>query len=227
MTVTITAHGHSTYSVHVNDTHLLIDPFFSGNPAAKITPDGLNPDYILITHGHGDHVGDAVSIARRSGATVISNFEIVGWFAAQGHEKGHAQHLGGGFTHPFGHVKLTVAFHGSQLPDGSYGGMPAGFLLTLEGKRIYIAGDTALYSDMALIGAAGLDVAILPVGDNFTMGPDDSVLATNFLNPEVVIPCHYNTWPPIAVDIDAWSAAIKEKCAATPVVLNAEESFVL
>ena len=227
MTVTITAHGHSAYSIDVNGTHLLIDPFFSGNPLAKISADDVNPDYILITHGHGDHVGDAVAIAKRSGAMVIANFEIANWFAAQGHALNHGQHLGGGYTHPFGHVKMTVAFHGSQLPDGSYGGMPAGFLLTLDGKRIYIAGDTALFSDMALIGAGGLDVAILPVGDNFTMGPADSVLATNFLSPAVVIPCHYNTWPPIAVDIDQWVSEIAARTAASPKVLNAEESYTL
>jgi L-ascorbate metabolism protein UlaG (beta-lactamase superfamily) len=227
MSIKITAHGHATFSVHVNDTHLLIDPFLNDNPMAQIGADDVNPDYILITHGHGDHVGDGVEIARRTGAQVISNFEIVGWFGSKGHENGHPQHLGGGYQHPFGHVKMTVAFHGSQLPDGAYGGMPGGFLLTLEGKKIYIAGDTALFSDMALIGAGGLDVAILPVGDNFTMGPDDSILAINYLKPEVVIPCHYNTWPPITIDVDAWVDSVKSRTSARPVVLGPEESYEL
>lgn len=227
MSLKITAHGHATFSVHANDTHLLIDPFLNDNPLAKIGADDVNPDYILITHGHGDHVGDAVEIAQRTGAQVISNFEIVGWFGNKGIENSHPQHLGGGYQHPFGHVKMTVAFHGSQLPDGAYGGMPGGFLLTLEGRKIYIAGDTALYSDMALIGVEGLDVAILPVGDNFTMGPEDSILAINYLKPDVVIPCHYNTWPPITIDVDAWVDSVKSRTSARPVVLDPEESYEL
>lgn len=227
MSLSITAHGHSAFSVHVNGTHLLVDPFLNDNPLATIGADDVAPDYILLTHGHGDHVGDAVAIARRTGAMVIANFEIVGWFAGKGHEKGHAQHLGGGYQHPFGHVKMTVALHGSQLPDGAYGGMPGGFLLTLDGKKIYIAGDTALFSDMALIGAGGLDAAILPVGDNFTMGPADSILAINYLKPRVVIPCHYNTWPPITIDIDAWAAAVRANTTAEPVILHPETSYEL
>ncbi|MCB0007322.1 MAG: metal-dependent hydrolase, partial [Anaerolineales bacterium] len=136
MSVSVTFHGHSTFSIDVNGTKLLIDPFFTGNPMAKISADDVNPDYILLTHGHGDHVGDTIAIAKRTGATVIANFEIVGWLGNQGVEKAHPQHLGGGFHHPFGHVKFTVAHHGSGLPDGSYGGNPAGFLLTLDGKKI-------------------------------------------------------------------------------------------
>ncbi|MCB0012031.1 MAG: metal-dependent hydrolase [Anaerolineales bacterium] len=227
MSVSVTFHGHSTFSIDVNGTKLLIDPFFTGNPMAKISADDVNPDYILLTHGHGDHVGDTIAIAKRTGATVIANFEIVGWLGNQGVEKAHPQHLGGGFHHPFGHVKFTVAHHGSGLPDGSYGGNPAGFLLTLDGKKIYISGDTALFSDMALIGRHDLDLAILCVGDNFTMGPDDSLIALDFLKPKAVIPCHYNTWPPISIDVDAWKAGVSAETTAEPIVLQPEESYTL
>ena len=192
MSVHITWHGHSTFSLDVNGTRLLVDPFFDGNPVAQRKANSVAADYILVTHGHGDHIADTLPIAQRTGATVISNFEIITWLGSKGNEKGHGQHIGGGFQHPFGHVKMTIAFHGSALPDGSNGGNPGGFLLTVDGKKIYIAGDTALFSDMALIGRAGLDVAILPVGDNFTMGPDDSILSLEYLKPKVVIPCHYN-----------------------------------
>ncbi len=155
MSVSIISHGHSTYTIVVGDTRLLIDPFFGDNPMATIGADEVDADYILLTHGHADHTADALSVAERSGATVISNYEIVGWVNAKGHPNAHAQHIGGGFQHPFGHVKMTPAWHGSVLPDGAYGGNPAGFLLTVEGKKIYVSGDTGLFSDMTLIGKRG------------------------------------------------------------------------
>lgn len=229
MSVQVTWHGHATFSIQVNETNLLIDPFLKGNnPVAKTAAEDVNPDYILITHGHNDHVADVLPVAQRTGAQLISNFEIIGWYNSKhGYENGHPQHLGGGHQHPFGHVKMTVALHGSGLPDGSYGGMPGGFLLTLDGKRIYVAGDTALFSDMALIGRGGLDLAILPIGDNFTMGPEDSLLALEFLKPKRVIPCHYNTFPLLNVDIDAWKAAVSEQGYAEPIVLDVDESYTL
>lgn len=227
MSINITWHGHATYSLDVNGTKLVVDPFFDGNPSAKRKADSVAADYVLVTHGHGDHIADALPITQRTGATLISNFEIINWFASKGYDKGHGQHIGGGFQHPFGHVKMTIAFHGSGLPDGSYGGNPGGFLLTVDGKKIYIAGDTALYSDMALIGRVGLDVAILPVGDNFTMGPDDSILALDYLKPKVVIPCHYNTWPVIAVDIQAWADRVRHETNSQPQVLDVEGTFSL
>jgi L-ascorbate metabolism protein UlaG (beta-lactamase superfamily) len=134
---------------------------------------------------------------------------------------------GGCYQFPFGRVKLTPALHSSGLPDGSYGGDPGGFVVTAGGKKIYIAGDTALFSDMALIGREGLDVAILPIGDNYTMGPEDSILALEYLGPSVVIPCHYNTWPVIAVDVDEWARRVRSESSVQPVVLGVEESFSL
>ena len=227
MTVSVTMHGHATLTVDVNGTKLLVDPFLDDNPSAKIKAADVEADVILLTHGHGDHVADALAIATRTGAKVIANFEIVGWLNGLGYENCHPQHIGGGYQHDFGHVKMTIAFHGSGLPDGSYGGMPGGFLLTVDGKRIYISGDTALYSDMALLGVDGLDLAVLCIGDNFTMGPDDALLALEYLYPKAVIPYHYNTWPLIEVDVDAWAKRVKENTAVTPIILNAEESYTL
>lgn len=228
MPIQVTFHGHATFSIDYDGTRLVVDPFFAGNnPVATRSVSDIEADYILQTHGHGDHIADTIPLARRTGAMVIANAEIAGWLNKQGVENTHAQHLGGGYHHPFGYVKLTTALHGSGLPDGSYGGMPAGFLLHLGDKRIYFAGDTALFSDMALIGAANLDLAVLPIGDNFTMGPDDAFLALGYLKPKAVIPCHYNTWPLIKQDVDAWAARVKSETNTIPVVLQPEESYTL
>jgi L-ascorbate metabolism protein UlaG (beta-lactamase superfamily) len=210
--------------LEVGQYKLLVDPFLTGNPAATVTPENVQPDFILISHGHGDHVGDAVAIAKRTGATVISNFEICNWVQAQG-INAHAQHLGGGFNHPFGYLKLTLALHGSGLPDGSYGGNPAGFLLTAEDKKIYLACDTGLFGDMKLIGEEGIDLAVLPIGDNFTMGPDDALRAVKLLQPKHVIPVHYNTWDLIAQDPDAWARRVEAETAAKAHVIKPGESF--
>ncbi|MFZ0548779.1 MAG: metal-dependent hydrolase [Candidatus Promineifilaceae bacterium] len=227
MTVSVTWHGHATLSLDVNGQKVVVDPFFSGNPAAKVSADTIEADYILLTHGHGDHVADAVSLAKRTGALVISNFEIANWMAAQGHENVHGQHIGGGYHHPIGYIKLTIAFHGSSFPDGSYGGMPCGFLLNIDDKHIYIAGDTALYSDMALYGRHGLDLAIIPIGDNFTMGPEDALQAVKYLKPKTVIPYHYNTWPPISQDVNAWAAQVRSETESDVVVMEVEGTHTL
>jgi L-ascorbate metabolism protein UlaG (beta-lactamase superfamily) len=227
MTVSVSWHGHASLSLDINDTKVLIDPFFTDNPVCNVDAGEASADYILVTHGHGDHVGDALAIAQRCDSLVISNFEICSWIATQGHPKVHAQHIGGGYQHPFGHVKLTVAFHGSGLPDGSYGGMPAGFLLTVDGKKIYIAGDTALFSDMQLIGSAGLDLAIIPIGDNYTMGPDDALQAVKFLKSKAVIPYHYSTWEPIEQDVQAWASRVRAETDTIPVILQVDDSYTL
>lgn len=221
----LTWYGHAALGLETGGSHILIDPFFSGNPAAITSADAVQADFILVTHGHGDHLGDTVAIARRTGALVISNFEIASWLGNQG-IKTHPQHIGGGYRHPFGYLKLTPALHGSALPDGSYGGNPAGFLIaTNDDKKIYIAGDTGLFGDMKLIGEEGLDLAVIPIGDNFTMGPDDALRAVRLLLPKVVIPIHYGTWELIDQDPLAWAGRVEKETGVRVVVLKPGESF--
>jgi L-ascorbate metabolism protein UlaG (beta-lactamase superfamily) len=210
MSTLITWYGHATLGFETNGLHVLIDPYFSGNPATKVHADSVAADYIIVTHGHGDHIGDTVEICNRTGATAISNAEISKWLTKQGVKKTHAQHLGGGFHHPFGYLKLTLALHGSALPDGSCGGNPAGLLITtLDNKKIYFAGDTGLFGDMRLIGEEGIDLAFLPIGDNFTMGPDDALRAVKLIQPKMVVPIHYNTWGLIAQDAQEWAERVR------------------
>jgi len=181
---------------------VLIDPFLTGNPLADVGPESFDKlDAILLSHGHGDHLGDTEQIAKRTGALVVSNFEIVSHLQGQGCE-GHPLHVGGGWRFPFGHVKLTIAHHGSTGPGGEALGNPAGIVLTLDGKCVYHAGDTGVFLDMQLIAELNgpLDVALLPIGDNFTMGIDDAVKATELLGAGVNIPMHYDTFDLIKAD---------------------------
>jgi L-ascorbate metabolism protein UlaG (beta-lactamase superfamily) len=211
MSIKITWFGHSTLGLEFGGYKLLVDPYFTDNPAATISAQDATADFILVTHGHFDHVGDAVAIAKRTGALVISNFEIAEWMGKQGVQNTHGQHIGGGHSFPFGYVKLTAALHGSGLPDGTNGGNPAGFLITPnDGSKIYISGDTGLFSDMKLIGQDGVDVAFLPIGDNYTMGPDDAYKAVELIMPKHVIPIHYNTWELIAQDAEKWSERVSK-----------------
>jgi L-ascorbate metabolism protein UlaG (beta-lactamase superfamily) len=213
--------GHACLLLESDGKRVLIDPFLTGNPAAATTADKVQADYILVSHGHGDHVGDAVPIARRTGAPVVANYEISEWLKKQGLEKVHGQQHGGGFGHPFGRVKLTLAFHGSVLPDGTYGGNPCGFLITFhDGKKVYDAADTGLFGDMRLIGEEGIDLAVLPIGDNYTMGPDDALRAVKLIQPKKVVPIHYNTWDVIAQDAAAWAERVRRETKAEPVVLK-------
>jgi L-ascorbate metabolism protein UlaG (beta-lactamase superfamily) len=225
--VEITYHGHACFSVDIDGTNLLIDPYLGDNPLSDIDPQDVEADYVLISHGHGDHVGDAVEIAKRTGAMVISNFEIQGWMAAQGVEKTHPLHIGGGYDFPFGRVKLTIAHHGSALPDGSCGGSPAGFLLTLAGKKLYFACDTGLFYSMKLIGEEGLDVAVLPIGDNFTMGPEDALRAVKLLEPDLVIPSHYDTFEMIQQDPHAFVERVDSETSSKGMVLKPGDTYRL
>lgn len=226
MTNQFTWYGHATHGIQTGRHTLLIDPFFEGNPSTTVSAEEVSAEYILVSHGHGDHIGDALGIARRTGATVITVHEIASWFQRQGLEKVHSQHLGGGFKHPFGYLKFTLALHGSGLPDGSYGGNPCGFLLTTnDNKKAYLAQDTGLFGDMHLIGEEGLDLAVLPIGDNYTMGPADALRAVKMLKPRLVVPMHYNTFDVIKQDPHAWAERVHKETDAKAVVLKPGESL--
>jgi len=223
----ITWLGHSTFQIRTAGKTILLDPFFTGNPSASISATAAVADVIIVSHGHGDHVGDTVKIAKRTNALVIANFEIIDWLGKKGIENVHPQHIGGAHQYDFGIVKLTIAHHGSMLPDGSNGGNPCGILLKLAEGTIYFAADTGLFYDMTLIGEEGIDLAILPIGDNYTMGPDDAVKATKMIAPKRVIPMHYNTWPLIEQDAAAWAEQIRNQTNAEPIVLEPGESCQL
>src|SRR4051812_17003159 len=217
--------GHSCLLFETGGKHVLVDPFLTGNPKAAAKADEVPADLILVSHGHGDHVGDAVAIARRTGAKVVCNYEISLWLEANqglpGDQIVGMQHGGGSSFPGIGRVELTLAFHGSALPDGSNGGNPCGFLITFEdGRRVYDAADTGLFGDMRLIGEEGVDLAVLPIGDNFTMGPDDAVRAVKLIQPKKVVPIHYNTFPLIQQDPQAWASRVRLDTEATPVVLQ-------
>ncbi len=226
MGLTYTFHGHACFTLEADGATLLFDPFLTGNPAARVTADDLAADYILLTHGHFDHMPDAPSIARRTGATVIGTLEMAMWASNQGAANVHGMQPGGSFKFPFGRVKLTIAHHGSMLPDGSYGGVAVGFIVDIGGKRVYFTGDTALFLDMQLYGEEGIDVLILPIGDNYTMGPDDALRCVKFVKPKLVIPLHYDTWPPIAQDAAAFAAAV-EAAGVKCVVAGVEQPVAL
>ena len=229
MAIKYTWIGHGTHSLEIDGTRIVIDPFFTSNPSTSVSADSVEADYILVSHGHSDHVEDLISIAKRTGAIVISNFEIVGWLQGQGiaEEKTHPHHLGGGYNYDFGYVKLTIAHHGSGLPDGSYGGNPAGFLITAQGKKIYLACDTGLFETMRLYGEEGIDLFVLPIGDNFTMGPDDALRAIKLVNPKMAVPSHYDTFPLIAQDADAWAKRVEAETSTKVHILSPDGSLDL
>ncbi len=202
----LTYHGHSTFSAVTDDgTGIVIDPWFEENPHTELgVGDFAEVDYIFCTHGHSDHFADALPLARKSGATLVSTFEIAMFAGEEGIENVHPMHIGGGFDFPFGRVKMTPALHGGQVhgdESGRWTTVPAGFVFHLDGTSLYHAGDTALLSDMRFLEGM-VDIALLPIGDNFTMGPDDAVRALELINPRVVVPIHYDTFDLIAQDTD-------------------------
>ena len=222
----ITYYGQSFVQLESNGDSILIDPFITGNPLCSIKPDDVKCNFIILTHGHGDHLGDAIDIAKKNNACVIATFELAEYVNKKGVEVHHLN-LGGGYNFPFGRVKLTLAHHSSSTPDGTYMGEAAGALITMDGKTFYHAGDTSLFYDMKLIGEMNkIDFAFLPIGDNFTMGIDDAVKAAEFINAPVVIPIHYNTFDVIKADPEDFKKKIEsigKKC----VILNPGESIEL
>lgn len=222
---TFTWHGHATCALTVGDIKVVIDPFFTGNPSTSLTVDELAADFILVSHGHGDHTTDVEPLAKRTGALIIANNEIAGYYSKRGF-KTHGQHIGGGHRWPFGYLKLTQAIHGSAMSDGFPGGVAAGFLLTTpENKKIYLACDTGLFGDMRLIGEEGIDLAVLPIGDNFTMGPDDALRAVKLIEPKQVVPYHYSTWDLIKQDADAWAERVEKETKTKARVIKPGDSI--
>jgi len=220
MATELTWLGHGCWFVQSNNAAILLDPFLDDSPTAPRKSEDVAPNFILVSHGHFDHVADAARIAKRTSATVVSNFEICEWLGKQGAQSTEPMNIGGTIELPFGRVKMTIAHHSSVLPDGAYGGNPGGFLLTLADGKIYFACDTGLFDEMKEIGRSGIDLAVLPIGDRFTMGPDDALQAVKLIAPRQVAPSHYNTWPPIVQDAEAWAQRIKNETKANPVVVS-------
>jgi L-ascorbate metabolism protein UlaG (beta-lactamase superfamily) len=218
--------GHSGIQLRDGEHEVVVDPFITNNGPTPVGLDELEPETIVLSHAHGDHYGDTPALAERSGATVVSSAEIAGYVGQRG-MKGHGMNIGGHHAFAFGRVGFTPAWHSSSFPDGTYGGMPMGILLDMGGLRIYHAGDTALFSDMRLIGRKGLDIALVPIGDNFTMGPDDALEAVKLLAPKRVIPVHYNTFPVIEQDANAFKARVEQETDAECLVLQPGDGLEL
>lgn len=204
--------SHSSFQITTNSgKKLLIDPFLDGNPTSPVKAGDVDAEYIILTHAHGDHIGDSFSIAKRCGSSFICVNELAEYCKAKGFEA-HNMHIGGGYDFEFGRVKFTIAHHGSMTPDNSYAGEPAGVILSIDGKNIYHTGDTGLFYDMKLIGEMNpIDYMLLPIGDNFTMGITDAVKAVELTSPKVAIPMHYNTFPVIEVDPNEFKTKAEAK----------------
>jgi L-ascorbate metabolism protein UlaG (beta-lactamase superfamily) len=208
----LTWHGHSTFTLVTDGgRRIMFDPFLNDNPKSDIRVSDVDRlDYILCSHGHFDHFADAIELARQTDATIVGTFELVSFAQSKGVAKGHGMNIGGGHRFDFGYVKLTPALHSGTIAgddEGRYTSVAHGFWIDMDGKRLYHAGDTALIMELQLL-AGRVDVALLPIGDNFTMGPEDAVRAVEFIAPKTVIPMHYDTWEPIAQDPEAFRARV-------------------
>ncbi len=220
----LTYFSHSAWMIESGVHRILIDPFLDGNPTSPVKARDVKANFIIVTHAHGDHFGDTLAIAKNNRALVIANFEIAGYCADHG-VQAHGMHIGGSRSFPFGQVKFTPAWHGSTFPDGSSGGTPTGVLIMLEGKTIYHGGDTGLFSDMKLIAEMNpIDIALIPIGDNFTMGLADAVKAVEFLKPKKVLPMHYQTFDVINTDPAEFKKRI-QKSGVDVQVLNYGQSL--
>lgn len=223
----VTFHGHSCVTIKDGEYSLIVDPFISMNPQATTDVAKLDAKYILVTHGHGDHIGDAIFLARQNKAKIICSFELGHLCMKEGAEDVHMMHIGGGFNFPFGRVKMTIAHHGGGYGEDAsrYTGPPVGFLITIGGKMIYHSGDTGLFLDMKLIGEMNdIDLAFLPIGDNFTMDIRDAAKAVEFLKPKKVVPIHYDTWEIIEADPNDFKAQVKD---SEVVILDPGQSLTL
>lgn len=220
--------GHACFTASEGTHTVIIDPFLTGNPRAPVAADQIQVDAVLVTHGHGDHLGDAVPIAKRCGAVIVAPYELATYCEKQGAQV-YAMHIGGAHTFPWGWVKLTDARHGSAVMEEPpvYTGNPCGFVLRMGGKTVYHAGDTGLFGDMALVGKQGIDCALLPIGDNYTMGIDDAVEAVKLVQPELVVPMHYGTMELIATDVRLFEDKVLSETNATCKTLKPGEELEL
>lgn len=231
MTVRLYYYGHSAFRLDSGDTSVLIDPFITGNPAASAYQANVNAPTIILTHAHNDHVGDTVEIAKRNDSKVIATFELATWLATQGVAGATGGNHGGTTAFDGGTTKFVPAWHTSsyEVEDGVFvaPGIPSGQVVRFGGKTVYFAGDTCLFLDMQLIGEEGLDVAVLPIGDTFTMGPRDAVRAAKLLNARIVVPCHYNTFPAIEQDGAAFKAAIESETSSRAEILAPGDALTI
>lgn len=230
MTLALTWLSHASWLIETDSHRVLLDPFFTDNPAAEVSAESFDSiSHVLVSHGHFDHITDVESIARRNQCPVITNFEIANWFSAKGFGSDDlpapvGMNIGGQIELPFGNLKMVPAVHSSSLPDGQDGGTAAGFVLRVRKQRVYFACDTAYYRDMGYYAHA-VDVAVLPIGDVYTMGVDDSIQAIRTIEPHAVLPTHYGTWPPISPDPNAWARKVRENTASKPVVIGIGERY--
>lgn len=227
--VKLTFLGHACWLIESSQGKIIVDPFLTGNPQAARKPEEVMVDAILVTHGHGDHLGDAINISKRTNAVIVGPYELVTYCGSKGANV-HPMHIGGTKDFPFGWVKLVPASHGSGYVDDKgnivYLGNPCGFLLKTDGKMIYHAGDTGLIADMELIGKLyEVDVALLPIGGNFTMDPSDALQAVKLIRPKVVIPMHYNTWPLIEQDPYKFKDMVEKETSSKVFVVKPGESY--